>query len=105
MSSRKKTDAKQDAVIDQLKANQLALTDGFKDLINSNRDVLTLQQELPFPGIEEQKEILLVEPNNDFNKEELQILQKEGMVEPNKLLNMKKENLEVLKSYDKRRKR
>ena len=53
IEQQKKTDAKQDAVIDQLKANQLALTGGLKDLVESNRDVLTLQQELPFAGIEE----------------------------------------------------
>ena len=52
---KKKTDAKQDAVIDQLRENQLALTGGFRDLVESNRDVLTLQKELPFPGIEQPK--------------------------------------------------
>ena len=50
IEQQKKTDAKQDAVIEQLRENQLALTGGFKDLVESNRDVLTLQQELPFPG-------------------------------------------------------
>ena len=50
IEQQQKTDAKQDAVIEQLKENQLALTGGFKDLVESNRDVLTLQQELPFPG-------------------------------------------------------
>ena len=51
IEQQKKTDAKQDAVIEQLRENQLALTGGFKDLVESNRDVLTLQQELPFPGV------------------------------------------------------
>ena len=50
IEQQKKTDAKQDAVIEQLRENQLALTGGLKDLVESNRDVLTLQQELPFPG-------------------------------------------------------
>ena len=50
IEQQKKTEAKQDAVIEQLRENQLALTGGFKDLVESNRDVLTLQQELPFPG-------------------------------------------------------
>ena len=50
IEQQKKTDAKQDAVIEQLRENQLALTSGLKDLVESNRDVLTLQQELPFPG-------------------------------------------------------
>ena len=31
IEQQKKTDAKQDAVIDQLRQNQLALTGGFKD--------------------------------------------------------------------------
>ena len=51
IEQQKKTDAKQDAVIEQLRENQLALTGGFKDLLESNRDVLTLQQELPFQGL------------------------------------------------------
>ena len=38
IEQQKKTDAKQNAVIDQLKANQLALTGGLKDLVESNRD-------------------------------------------------------------------
>ena len=50
IEQQKKTDEKQDAVIEQLRENQLALTGGLKDLVESNRDVLTLQQELPFPG-------------------------------------------------------
>ena len=33
IEQQKKTDAKQDAVIDQLRQNQLALTGGFKDLL------------------------------------------------------------------------
>ena len=37
IEQQKKTDAKQDAVIEQLRENQLALTGGFKDLVESNR--------------------------------------------------------------------
>ena len=51
IEQQKKTDEKQDAVIEQLRENQLALTGGLRDLVESNRDVLTLQQELPFPGV------------------------------------------------------
>ena len=50
-SSKTKPDEKQDAVIAQLRTNQLALTEGIQNLADSNRDVLTLQQELPFPGV------------------------------------------------------
>ena len=38
IEQQKKTDAKQDAVIEQLRENQLALTGGLKDLVESNRD-------------------------------------------------------------------
>ena len=47
LQQQKKSDEKQDNVIEQLRENQLALTDGFKDLIESNRDVITLNKELP----------------------------------------------------------
>ena len=68
IEQQKKTDAKQDAVIEQLRENQLALTGGFKDLIDSNRDVLTLQQELPFPGVEAppKEKPLIAEPKQAF---------------------------------------
>ena len=73
IEQQKKTDAKQDAVIDQLRENQLALTGGLKDLVESNRDVLTLQQELPFPGVEEppKEKPGIYELNNNFNQWEL----------------------------------
>ena len=92
IEQQKKTDAKQNAVIDQLKANQLALTGGLKDLVESNRDVLTLQQELPFAGIEEppKEKPLIAEPNNLFGEDELKFIKDEGLIEPNELLKLEK---------------
>ena len=105
MSSRKKTDAKQNAVIDQLKANQLALTGGLKDLVESNRDVLTLQQELPFAGIEEppKEKPLIAEPNNLFGEDELKFIKDEGLIEPNELLKLEKGKLIFLENNVKAR--
>ena len=51
IEQQKKTDAKQDAVIDQLRQNQLALTGGFKDLVESNRDVLHCNKNFLFQGL------------------------------------------------------
>ena len=105
IEQQKKTDAKQDAVIDQLRQNQLALTGGFKDLIDSNRDVLTLQQELPFPGVEAppKEKPLIAEPNNLFGEDELKFIKDAGLIEPNKLLKLEKGKLIFLENNVKAR--
>ena len=98
IEQQKKTDAKQDAVIDQLRQNQLALTGGFKDLLESNRDVLTLQQETAFPGVEAppKEKPLIVEPNNLFEKDELKFIEDESLIEPNDLLKLDQAKLNFL---------
>ena len=105
IEQQKKTDAKQDAVIDQLRQNQLALTGGFKDLVESNRDVLTLQQELPFPGVEAppKEKPLIAEPNNLFEEDELKFIKDTGLIEPNKLLKLEKGKLIFLENNVKAR--
>ena len=105
IEQQKKTDAKQDAVIEQLRENQLALTGGFKDLIDSNRDVLTLQQELPFPGVEAppKEKPLIAEPNKRFEKDELKFIKDAGLIEPNELLKLDKKKLTFLKNNVKAR--
>ena len=105
IEQQKKTDAKQDAVIEQLRENQLALTGGFKDLLESNRDVLTLQQELPFPGVEAppKEKPLIAEPNKRFEKDELKFIKDAGLIEPNELLKLDKGKLTFLKNNVKAR--
>ena len=105
IEQQKKTDAKQDAVIDQLRQNQLALTGGFKDLLESNRDVLTLQQELPFPGVEAppKEKPLIAEPNKRFEENELKFIKDAGLIEPNELLKLDKGKLTFLKNNVKAR--
>ena len=105
IEQQKKTDEKQDAVIEQLRENQLALTGGFKDLVESNRDVLTLQQELPFPGVEAppKEKPLIAEPNNLFGGDELKFIKDEGLIEPNELLKLEKGKLSFLKNNVKAR--
>ena len=115
IEQQKKTDEKQDAVIEQLRENQLALTGGFKDLVESNRDVLTLQQELPFPGGMEAlpaaapseaaaapKEPKKLPPpdvydlNKPFNNDEMKILRENDFPVPNKLVTLGKQELDAL---------
>ena len=105
IEQQKKTDAKQDAVIEQLRENQLALTGGLRDLVESNRDVLTLQQELPFPGVEAppKEKPLIAEPNKRFEKNELKFIKDAGLIEPNELLKLDKGKLSFLKNNVKAR--
>ena len=98
IEQQKKTDAKQDAVIEQLRANQLALTGGIQDIV-------TLNKELPFPGIEgpSKEKLLIVEPNNRFGENELKFIKDEGLIEPNKLLKLEKGKRNFLKKEVKAR--
>ena len=112
IEQQKKTDAKQDVVIEQLRENQLALTGGLKDLVESNRDILTLQQELPFPGVAAPVEAppaksppvkspkkKIYELNTNFDEGELLTIRKKKLVEPNDLLKMSRENLNAMQNH------
>ena len=124
IEQQKKTDAKQDAVIEQLRENQLALTGGLRDLVESNRDVLTLQQELPFPGgmealpaappaapapkapeaaapapkAPEAAAPELYDLNKPFNQDEIKFLEETDLLEPNKLLALGRQELNALQN-------
>ena len=99
IEQQKKTDAKQDAVIEQLRENQLALTGGLKDLVESNRDVLTLQQELPqiATPFEEESGITQASVENRFDKDDKIILKNFGLPKPSELMGMADGNLEAIK--------
>ena len=99
IEQQKQCDEKQDKVIQQLKENQLALTSGFKDLVETNKDILTLNKELPFtveqpPAIPAPPpgEVITAKPNNMFTESELDFLKK-SFHEPNDLLKMSEEQL------------
>ena len=99
IEQQKRSDEKQDKVIQQLEKNQLALTSGFQDLVESNKDILTLNKELPFaeqpaipPHSEATQETITVQPNNMFTESELKFL-KENFHEPNDLLKMSDQQL------------
>ena len=60
IEQQKKTGAKQDAVIEQLRQNQLALTGGIQDIVTLNREL----PQLPAESEEASKEKLTLVPNN-----------------------------------------
>ena len=73
--------------------------------MNQNRDVLTLQQELPFPGVEapSKEKPLIAEPNKRFEENELKFIKDAGLIEPNELLKLDKGKLTFLKNNVKAR--
>ena len=99
IEQQKKTDAKQDAVIEQLRENQLALSGGLKDLVESNRDILTLQQELPQieTPVEEESGVTQANVENRFDKDDKIILKNFKLPKPSELMGMTDGRLEVIK--------
>ena len=99
IAQQKKTDEKQDAVIEQLRENQLALTGGLKDLVESNRDILTLQQELPQieTPVEEESGVTQANVENRFDKDDKIILKNFKLPKPSELMGMTDGRLEVIK--------
>ena len=99
IEQQKKTDAKQDAVIEQLRENQLALTGGLKDLVESNRDILTLQQELPQieTPFEEESGVTQANVENRFDRDDKIILKNFQLPKPSELMGMADGRLKVIK--------
>ena len=89
IEQQKKTDAKQDVVIEQLRQNQLALTGGIQDIVTLNREL----PQLPAESDEASKEKLTLVPNNLFSAEDLSFIKSIGLPEPNALLGLSGEDL------------
>ena len=102
IEQQKKTDAKQDAVIEQLRQNQLALTGGIQDIVTLNREL----PQLPAESEEASKEKLTLVPNNLFTAEDLSFIKAIGLPEPNALLGLSGEDLvEITQVTKKERKK
>ena len=98
IEQQKKTDEKQDKVIEQLQKNQLALTSGLEDIMTLNRELPQLKpegapRELPAP------EQLMANIDKKFNEEEKATLNKNQLMAPSELLKL---NVGELKDYAKK---
>ena len=98
IEQQKKTDEKQDKVIEQLQKNQLALTSGLEDIMTLNRELPQLEpedapRELPAP------EQLMANIDKKFNEEEKATLNKNNLMAPSELLKL---NVGELKDYAKK---
>ena len=99
IEQQKKTDEKQDRVIEQLQKNQLALTSGIQDIMTLNRELPQLEPEdfrgpekLPAPD----EKVLMADINKKFNEEEMEIFKKNNLMDPSELLKL---NVAKLKDY------
>ena len=108
IEQQKKTDAKQDKVIEQLQKNQLALTSGIQDIMTLNRELPQLEpedfggpKELPAPD----EKVLIADINKKFNEEDFEYFQKNLIYPPTELLKLTAKQLndyeEVIKKLNK----
>ena len=102
IEQQKKTDAKQDKVIEQLQKNQLALTSGLEDIMALDRELPQLEpedlgepRELPAPN----EQVLMANMDKKFNEEEKATLNKNKLMAPSELLKL---NVDQLKEYKKK---
>ena len=91
IEQQKKTDAKQDAVIEQLRQNQLALTGGIQDIVTLNRELPQLQPP------DEERGVTQARIENRFNKDDKNILKNFKLPKPSELMGMADGNLEAIK--------
>ena len=85
IEQQKKTDEKQDKVIEQLQKNQLALTSGIQDIMTLNRELPQLEpedfagpKELPAPD----EKVLIADINKKFNEEDFAYFEKKTVLYP-----------------------
>ena len=102
IEQQKKTDAKQDKIIDQLQKNQVALTSGIQDIMTLNKELPQLEpedfggpRELPAPD----EKVLMANMDKKFNEEEMEIINKNKLKAPSELLTL---NVAELKEYEKK---
>ena len=96
IEQQKKTDEKQDKVIEQLQKNQLALTSGIQDIMTLNRELPQLKpedfggpKELPAP----EEKVLIADINKKFNEEDFEFFEKHNLIPPTDLLKLTSKEL------------
>ena len=99
IEQQKKTDEKQDKIIDQLQKNQVALTSGIQDIMTLNKELPQLEpedfggpRELPAPD----EDILMANINKKFDDKEMDIIKIYNLEAPSELLKL---NVGELENY------
>ena len=84
---KKKTDEKQDKVIEQLQKNQKALISGIQDIMTLNRELPQItpeeMQELPAP---KEENVFIANIEKRFYEKDNEIIDELGLIKPSELL-------------------
>ena len=88
IEQQKKTDEKQDKVIEQLQKNQLALTSGIQDIITLNRELPQIApEEMPeLPITPKEEKVFIANIGKRFDEKDMEIIDELGLIKPSKLL-------------------
>ena len=97
IEQQKKTDEKQDKVIEQLQKNQLALTSGIQDIMTLNRELPQIapeeMQKSPAP---KEEKVFIANIEKRFDEKDNEIIDELGLIKPSELL---KSDTSHLKKY------
>ena len=95
LEQQKKTDEKQDQVIEQLKKNQLALTSGIQDIMTLNQELPQITpEELEGPKELPAPEVTIANINQKFGEKDFEIIRENNLQAPADLLKLNVEQLE-----------
>ena len=96
IEQQKKTDEKQDKVIEELKKNQKAITSGIQDIMTLNTELPQITpedfgdpKELPAP----EEKIIIADINKKFGEKDFEIIGKYGLTLPTDLLKLNPDDL------------
>ena len=96
IEQQKKTDEKQDKVIEELKKNQKAITSGIQDIMTLNRELPQITpeefadpKELPAP----EEKVIIADINKKFGEKDFEIIGKYGLTLPTDLLKLNPDDL------------
>ena len=96
IEQQKKTDVKQDKVIEQLQKNQKAITSGIQDIMTLNTELPQLApedfagpKELPAP----EEKVIIADINKKFGEKDFEIIGKFGLTLPTDLLKLHPDDL------------
>ena len=87
IEQQKKTDEKQDKVIEQLQKNQLALTSGIQDIMTLNTELPKITaEEMPDLPTPKEEKVFIANIEKRFDEKDNEIIDELGLIKPRELL-------------------
>ena len=100
---KKKTDEKQDKVIEQLHKNQLALTSGIQDIMTLNTELPKITaEEMPDLPTPKEEKVFIANIEKRFHEKDNEIIDELGLIKPSELLKSDTSHLIKYREYVKK---